>query len=235
MTDIVERVKVDKWTNNDGEPVTSYKVSLVNETGQREVNCYSPLGKDLKEDAPLPEGWEVKTSKAGKPYLAAPRATSGGGGGGRSSFNSSTAWRNTEAGAKYEQERMDRRTALMQAIAWGSDRQVMSSILRSADEAYVWLRESVSTGTGAIGLAADGKAGSGDASTRPVDTPSDEGGGTEYGSTVTASQDSPPPSSSHADKWTPTDSCHCGQPWGPKTTASGKRLCLAGHVEKFDA
>jgi hypothetical protein len=134
--DIVERIKVEKWTNRDGEDVTSYRVSLVNETGQREVPCYSPLGKDLKEDAPLPEGWEVKTSKAGKPYLAAPRQSSGGGGSLRS--GASTAWRNTEAGAKYEQERMDRRTALMQAVAIGS-----GITTELAEKFYQWLRESV--------------------------------------------------------------------------------------------
>jgi hypothetical protein len=148
--DIVERVKVDRWTNRDGEDVTSYKVTLVNETGQREVNCYSPLGKDLKEDAPLPEGWEVKTSKAGKPYLAAPRQSSGGGGGRYSGAPASAAWRNTEAGAKYEQERMDRRTACMQAVAMGtiggSQGALTASVLKLADEFYQWLRKSVDGG-----------------------------------------------------------------------------------------
>jgi len=134
--DIVERIKVEKWTNRDGEDVTSYRVTLVNETGQREVPCYSPLGKDLKEDAPLPEGWEVKTSKAGKLYLATPRLTSGGGRSGATGL--STAWRNTEAGAKYEQERMDRRTALMQAVAIGS-----GITTELAEKFYQWLRESV--------------------------------------------------------------------------------------------
>jgi hypothetical protein len=141
MTDIVERIKVEKWTNRDGEDVTSYRVTLVNETGQREVPCYSPLGKDLKEDTPLPEGWEVKTSKAGKLYLAAPKPLNSGG------FRGSpaqAAWRNTEAGAKYEQERMDRRTALMQAIALhGSPATDHSpAILNDADEFYAWLRRS---------------------------------------------------------------------------------------------
>jgi hypothetical protein len=115
MTDIVERIKVDRWTNRDGEPVTSYKVTLVNETGQREVNCYDPRGKDLKEDAPLPEGWEVRTSQAGKPYLAAPRLTPGGGGRVQARPMGATAWRNTEAGQKHEQRMMNARTAVMQA------------------------------------------------------------------------------------------------------------------------
>jgi hypothetical protein len=143
--DIVERVKASTWTSDDG-PKTTYWVTLVNETGQREVPCYDPRGKDLKEDAPLPEGWEVKTSKAGRPYLAAPRLTSGGGGH-RGAGPQTTAWRNTEAGAKYEQERMDRRTALMQAVAEFAVPSVHprpdSHVLKSAEEFYQWLRESV--------------------------------------------------------------------------------------------
>jgi hypothetical protein len=141
VTDIVERIKVEHWTNSVGEDVTSYRVTLVNETGQREVNCYSPLGKDLKEDTPLPEGWEVKTSKAGKPYLAAPRLTSGGSGSPRGP-GVPAAWRNTEAGAKYEQERMDRRTALMQAVAADGE------WYWNAEKFYEWLRKSVDGGGG---------------------------------------------------------------------------------------
>jgi hypothetical protein len=134
MTDIVERIKVEKWTNRDGEDMTSYRVSLVNETGQRDVPCYDPRGKDLKEDAPLPEGWEVRISKAGNPYLAAPRAS----GGGRSVGAAPAAWRNTEAGERFVQERTDRRTALMQAVAIGS-----GITTELAEKFYQWLRESV--------------------------------------------------------------------------------------------
>jgi hypothetical protein len=134
MTDIVERIKVEKWTNRDGEDVVSYRVSLINETGQRDVPCYDPRGKELKEDAPLPEGWEVKTSKAGKPYLAAPKSASSGGW--RSS--APTEWRKTEAGFKYEQERVDRRAALDKAVAVGS-----GITTELAEKFYQWLRESV--------------------------------------------------------------------------------------------
>jgi hypothetical protein len=149
--DIVERIKVEKWTNRDGEDVTSYRVTLVNEIGQREVNCYDPRGKDLKEDTPLPEGWEVKTSKAGKPYLAAPRNSAPGGG---RSNPLQTAWRNTEAGAKYEQERMDRRTALMQAVTAHPSEETPDApvynpeILGTADMFYAWLRQTVDGGGG---------------------------------------------------------------------------------------
>jgi hypothetical protein len=139
-SEIVEAVKESQWMK-DGVEATTYWVTLVDGVGQREIPCYDPRGKDLKEDAPLPEGWEVKTSKAGKPYLAAPRQSSGGGGGGLGRSGISTAWRNTEAGAKYEQERMDRRTALMQAVALGS-----GITTELADKLYVWLRTSVDGG-----------------------------------------------------------------------------------------
>jgi hypothetical protein len=193
--DIVERIKVGApWTNDKGEQVITYTVTLVNETGQREVPCYTPLARDLKEDAPLPEGWEVKTSKAGKPYLAAPRLTSGGGGH-RGAGPQTTAWRNTEAGAKYEDERVDRRRALEQAIAMNYPAETpFGHILTVANELYAWLRESV--GVGASGPR-------GIESTAPAPTPSDGGGGTSYRGSLpstenpsASSEDSPPPSSS---------------------------------------
>jgi hypothetical protein len=140
MSDIVERIKVDRWTNRDGEDVTSYKVTLVNETGQREVNCYDPRGKDLKEDAPLPEGWEVKTSKAGKPYLAAPKVS----GGGRSVGAAPAAWRNTEAGAKYEQRMMNARTAIMQADTTGW----------TPEQIFNWIERQSVDGAGGAGTVA---------------------------------------------------------------------------------
>jgi hypothetical protein len=144
MTDIVERVDEERW-EKDGEPVTTYWVRLVNATGQRRVPCYDPRGKDLRLDAELPAGWEVKTSKRGKPYLAAPRLTSGGGGH-RGAGPQTTAWRNTEVGAKYEQERMDRRTALMQALAGGW--KDVGGITLIAEQLYEWLRKSVDGGGG---------------------------------------------------------------------------------------
>jgi len=250
MTDIVERIKVEQWTNRDGEDVTSYKVSLVNETGQREVPCYDPRGKDLKEDSPLPEGWEVKTSKAGKLYLAAPKQSSGGGG---RPFNPATgpaAWRNTEAGAKYEQERMDRRTALMQAIAYAGppapDEPIRSApfqplyLLEFASNFYTWLRESVGAEQNSRVTAGLDPAKS---TARPAaPTPSDEGGEMPQASAPPSSSTAVPVSAAamgnrffetHFEK-VPADACHCGQPYGTQTTATGKRLCLGGHVEKFD-
>jgi hypothetical protein len=145
MSEIVEAVKESQWMK-DGVEATTYWVTLVDGVGQREVPCYDPRGKDLKEDAPLPEGWEVKTSKAGKLYLAAPRQSSGGGVRGTGPNPASlAAWRNTEAGAKYEQERMDRRTALMQAVALRAD-VTQEPVKDIANSFYAWLRESVGEG-----------------------------------------------------------------------------------------
>jgi hypothetical protein len=183
-SDIVEKVKASEWMADGGEQRTTYWVTLVNETGQREVPCYDPRGKDLKEDAPLPEGWEVKTSKAGKPYLAAPKVSGGGGwtGGSGRSAGASAAWRNTEAGAKWEDERVDRRRALEQAVAWWAAVQAgtLDENLRIADAFYAWLRESVSGPLGAepplpAPVTARSQAAAGIVG--GADTPSDEGGG----------------------------------------------------------
>jgi hypothetical protein len=59
-------------------------------------------------------------------------------GGGRSVGAAPAAWRNTEAGEAYIQERTDRRTALMQAVAVGS-----GITTELAEKFYQWLRESV--------------------------------------------------------------------------------------------
>jgi len=235
VSELVERVKSETWTNRDNEEVTSYRITLVDGAGQREVPCYDPRGRELVEDAPLPDGWEVKASKAGKLYLAPPRV----GGSTSSRGGISAAWRNTEAGAKYEQERMDRRTALMQAVALDS-----GIVTELAEKFYRWLRQSVSA-PGASGLIGSGSPGSPsrvlpDAG-RGADTLSDEGGvsgGTEASGTggTKAPRDAstPPSSPSHAEKWTPELGCPtCHQAWGPNTTATGKRVCVGGHVERM--
>jgi hypothetical protein len=231
----------------DGVEATTYWVTLVDGVGQREVPCYDPRGKDLKEDAPLPEGWEVKTSKAGKLYLAAPRQSSGGGVRGTGPNPASlAAWRNTEAGAKYEQERMDRRTALMQAVQVWTERgeRVEPNYYYTdlARDFYAWLRESVSAPRvgGAPATSGAPREPSGEVKTDSqsqrvgADTPSDEGGEQSHSPTH---REAASPSSSTLDAIAAisvaANACHCGQPWGPNTTASGKHVCLAGHVERL--
>jgi len=239
MTEIVERVKSETWTNRDNEEVTSYRVTLVDGAGQREVPCYDPRGRDLAEDAPLPDGWEVRMSKAGKLYLAAPKPPTSGG---YRSGGAPAAWRNTEAGAKYEQERMDRRTALMQAVAIGSG--ITTDL---AEKFYRWLRESVSAPGGEQPLKPVVRDSALDRPVPGADTPVGEGGGSGYEDREVAGKAAddpaknletapPPPVPSHAEKWTPEAGCPtCHQAWGPNTTATGKRVCVGGHVEKFDA
>ena len=133
LTELVEATRASNWKADGVEQRTTYWVTLVSDVGQREVPCYDARGAELKTDADLPPGWEVKTSKAGKLYLAAPRPTGGGGGGQRQA-----AWANTEEGERFVQERMDRRTALMQAVTVGS-----GITTELADKFYSWLRKNL--------------------------------------------------------------------------------------------
>ena len=70
-------LKQDDFKGADGSMVTCWKVEL--DTKTNPIPCYSALAGDLKVGDPLPEGWEVKVSKAGKDYLAVPKAPKGGG------------------------------------------------------------------------------------------------------------------------------------------------------------
>jgi hypothetical protein len=80
----------------------------------------------LKVGQPLPADWTLKDGEYG-PQAFPPRPKGEG---------PKTAWRNTKEGAEYEQERMDRRTALMQAVAVGSG--IPTEL---ADKFYTWLRK----------------------------------------------------------------------------------------------
>lgn len=102
----VTAIDVKDW-DKDG---TIVKVSNVTFDDGREVPGYD-LPPGVEVGKPLPEGWEVATAKSGKLYIKVPKKGGGGFGGGQAAF------RNTKEGQAIEQERMDRRTALMQAIA----------------------------------------------------------------------------------------------------------------------
>lgn len=83
---------------------------------------------------PLPDGWRQDVGDYG-PRVFPPNDKKGGGGGGKA------AWANTEDGERFVQERMDRRTALMQAVTHvpvGSP----AAILTEAEKFYAWLRKS---------------------------------------------------------------------------------------------
>jgi hypothetical protein len=87
----------------------------------------------------LPDGWTLRDGPKGKQLLP-PKAKGEG---------PRAAWANTEEGEKYVQERMDRRTALMQAVVqWGGTASSYSSeaTIDLAEHMYAWLRKSVSEG-----------------------------------------------------------------------------------------
>ncbi len=164
MSNVLE-VTPKTW-NKDGQPVVTYWVTLDDKTD--DVPCYDERAKDLKR-GPLPDGWEVATSAKGKPYLKAPKQGGKGGGFAQS-------WYNSEAGVKYTQERMDRRTSLMQAVTlfgMPESEAMLDSVrdfaLSLADDFYAWLRASDSPSIGAAeGAPITSAAGGGGTSTDPI-------------------------------------------------------------------
>lgn len=80
----------------------------------------------------------------GKPSFGGGGRPFGGGGGG------TAAHRNTAEGQAYEQERMDRRTALMQAVAVGA----ADDYIDHADEMYKWLRATAGDSTASASTSA---------------------------------------------------------------------------------
>ncbi len=85
---------------------------------------------------PIPSDWIQKQGDYG-PQAFPPREKKGGGGFGAAAF------RNTKEGQAYDQERMDRRTALMQAVAIRGPEQAEWSV--TADRMYTWLRAPLET------------------------------------------------------------------------------------------
>ena len=133
----ITKLRESQWTKDDGTEVTTWYVSM----DGAEVPCYSAEAKGLHLDAPLPDGWEVKTSQKGKKYLAPPKQGRSGGFGGQSS------WYNSETGVRFTQERMDRRTALMQAVVWRGTGGLPPNVLHAADAFYDWLTKTRSVPT----------------------------------------------------------------------------------------
>jgi hypothetical protein len=145
----VVAVKESEW-DKDG---TIVKVTTVKLDDGREVPGYD-LPSVPEVGKPLPAGWEIATAKSGKLYIKVPKA--GGSGG-------AAAYRNTKEGQAYEQERMDRRTALMQAVALapGADGAQLQAL---AEGLYSWLRAPLA--------ASGGPSGKGGTDRRPsADTP----------------------------------------------------------------
>lgn len=125
------------------------QVNLLDEASGKAVTavCFGRQADDLKLNEPLPEGWTIEQGQYG-PILRYPKAGGGRGGG------MAASWRNTEEGFKYEQSRMDKRTALMQAVQMGSSNlgvvsvggkpaegSAAAAITELADQLYAWLRK----------------------------------------------------------------------------------------------
>lgn len=106
------------------ESIIAQLTELVGKEGEFEVE-ERPDYNGVKQ-------WKLK-SWPGKPQAGQ------GGGGGR---QFTPAWANTEEGEKFVQERTDRRTSVMQAIAFGH--QDLDTALACADIIYEWLRKPVS-------------------------------------------------------------------------------------------
>jgi hypothetical protein len=175
----VLKVRPEEW-EKDGEKVVTYWLSL--EGREKEVPCYDPRAAELKVGEPLPDGWSVAQSKKGKDYVKTPAAQRGG---------AAPAFRNTKEGFLAEQEgrlrwqhveeeRRDRRTALMQAVAVGS-----GITTELAEKFYAWLRESVSaprarTAASAVegsGVGKPARVGA-DTTVQPRGEPQEKGAGT---------------------------------------------------------
>lgn len=88
-------------------------------------------------DAERQREYNGVTQHAIKEYPGKPTGGGAGGGGGGRQFT--PAWANTEAGERFVQERTDRRTAVMQAVAY-FDKAGTPAVLQAADEFYAWLR-----------------------------------------------------------------------------------------------
>ena len=207
---IVTHLNEREWTKDDG---TVVKVTDVTLDDGREIPGYD-LPPGLEVGKPLPDGWEVALSKSGKPYVKVPKPGKGFGGGAQ-------AYRNTKEGQFYEQERMDRRTAVMQATVDGEFHPGMGDLI------YDWLRRTAGPMTGAGGGAAPVQA---PAASPPPRSVPDEGHGAAQVHTPSSGKDS---ASSGGGNTLPLEACaheHTSplKPNGDPLPA-GKVLCLDCH------
>jgi hypothetical protein len=109
-------------------------------TDEEEFICFSAKAADaLTIGQPLPQGTEYEEPKfeGAKRAIKLPRDKNA----------PQAAFRNTKDGQLYEQERMDRRTALMQAVQrHGQDDADDSLVLLGAEVYYTWLRQTAGVG-----------------------------------------------------------------------------------------
>jgi hypothetical protein len=155
---------------------------------------------------PIPDDWTQKDGQYG-PQAFPPRAARGGGGGGFAA-----AFRNSKEGQFYEQERMDRRTALMQAVEFAAkDHEDIYSL---ADGFYNWLRQTSGVAVATVSDNGEATAPRLQTSQAQASPSSSEGGLGVDG------EDTPGSSSAvHIHEWTPA----------PR---EGWALCICGLAEK---
>jgi hypothetical protein len=144
----VVSVADDSFDGKDGR-VTAAKLRYLDlrdegERRERELSGYGPpMAGVLAWPAGSEQEIEPYTTKSGKQAFRLP----GGGGGGRGGGGGfAAAYRNTAEGHAAEQERMDRRTALMQATAifqttMQTSAKTDGSVQNIADGMYEWLRK----------------------------------------------------------------------------------------------
>jgi hypothetical protein len=123
---------ISDWVKEDG----TVKVTTIRFDDGQEVRGYD-LPKEPRVGEPLPDGWEIATSKAGKPYIKVPKPGGGRGGGAPAAF------RNTRDGFLLEQASIHRSVALQRAVEYYPDRvaetEANLTVLQIADDFYAWL------------------------------------------------------------------------------------------------
>lgn len=134
MGSLVTAVEVKDW-DKGAEGIV--KVSNVTFDDGRTIAGYD-LPSQPEISKPLPDGWEVATSKAGKPYIKVPKP-------GKPPMPA--AFRNTERGFLLEQDSIHRSVALQAAVSLadkpGATSEVMpwpASVTAVAQHFYEWLR-----------------------------------------------------------------------------------------------
>lgn len=99
-----------------------------NGTKQRAI-CFSGSAADELKLGPLPPGWTVKAGDHG-PILEPPKKSGGAGGG-----FAGGGFRNSEAGVRFEQDRLDRRLAVQLSTLAGKFNPETAAAI------YRWLRQ----------------------------------------------------------------------------------------------
>lgn len=117
-------------------PRNSEWLNLDIERDGRPEKAIAFRGIEALKPGPLPEGWTVEEGKYG-PVLNPPAGARGSAqGGGRPA----AGFRGTEAGFKFEQNQMNKRTALMQAVALVKE--PGQDVYTEADKMFKWLQQS---------------------------------------------------------------------------------------------